>query len=81
MEFVAVLPRAITLDEAQSVPELLPTIKLAVDRGRRPRRFLLSGCSNFLLASQATESLAGRAETVQLHPLTEAEKERQAGRS
>lgn len=78
--FVAALPPTITLDEAQRVPELLSTIKLAVDRDRRPGRFLLSGCSNLLLASRVTESLAGRVEIVQLHPLTEAEKERQPGR-
>ena len=80
MGFIADLPRAITLDEAQRVPELLPTIKLSVDRDRRPGHFLLSGCSNLPLASRATESLAGRVESVQLHPLTEAEKERQSGR-
>ena len=74
------MPRAITLDEAQRVPELLPTINLSVERDLRPGRFVLSSCSNLLLATRTTESLAGRVEIVQLHPLTEAEKERQSGR-
>lgn len=77
--FVASLPHAITLDEAQFVPVLLPSIKLAVDRDRRPGRFLLTGSSNLLLAPQVTESLAGRMEIIQLYPLTEAEKERKSG--
>lgn len=78
--FVEALPRTITLDEAQRVPELLPAIKLEVDRDRRPGRFLLLGCSQLRSAARARESLAGRVEIVQLHPLTEAERERQSGR-
>ena len=41
--FIADLPDEATLDEVQRVPELLPAIKRAVDRDRRPGRFLLSG--------------------------------------
>ncbi|MDD3276217.1 MAG: ATP-binding protein [Kiritimatiellales bacterium] len=77
--FVNSLPDAVTLDEIQRVPELLPAIKLAVDRQRTPGRFLLTGSANLLLLPQVTESLAGRMETVFLHPLTEAEKERSPG--
>lgn len=77
--FVNSLPNAVTLDEIQRVPELLPAIKLAVDRQRKPGRFLLTGSANLLLLPQVTESLAGRMETVFLHPLTEAEKERKPG--
>jgi uncharacterized protein len=77
--FVNSLPDAVTLDEIQRVPELLPSIKLAVDRQRRPGRFLLTGSANLLLLPQVTESLAGRMETIFLHPLTEAEKERSPG--
>lgn len=77
--FVSGLPNAVTIDEIQRVPELLPAIKLAVDRNRKPGRFLLTGSANLLLLPQVTESLAGRMETVFLHPLTEAEKERSPG--
>jgi len=78
--FVAALPDAVTVDEIQRVPALLPAIKRAVDRSRRPGRFLLTGSANLLLVATVTESLAGRMEIVQLQPLTEAEKERKNGR-
>ena len=77
--FVASLPDTATLDEVQRAPALLSAIKVAVDRDRRPGRFLLTGSANLLLARQATDSLAGRIETVLLQPLTEAEKERREG--
>ncbi len=78
-EFIASLPDAVTLDEVQRVPALLPAIKRAVDEDRRPGRFLLTGSANLLLLPKVTESLAGRMEIVQLQPLTEAEKMRQSG--
>ena len=78
--FVASLPEAVTLDEVQRVPELLISIKRAVDEDRRPGRFLLTGSANLLLVPTVTESLAGRMEMAQLHPLTESEKERRPGR-
>ncbi len=78
--FVASLPDAVTLDEVQRVPALLPAIKRAVDRDRRPGRFLLTGSANLLLLPKVTESLAGRMEIVHLQPLTEAEKAHRPGR-
>lgn len=78
--FVASLPEAVILDEVQRAPALLSAIKRAVDQDRRPGRFLLTGSANLLLVLTVTESLAGRMEMAQLHPLTEAEKERQPGR-
>ena len=77
---VANLPDAVTVDEVQRAPGLLPAIKHTVDRDRRPGRFLLTGSANLLLAPTVTESLAGRMEVVQLHPLTESEKARRPGR-
>jgi predicted AAA+ superfamily ATPase len=77
--FVAALPERVILDEVQRAPNLLRAIKLAVDRDRRPGRFLITGSANLLLLPNLGDSLAGRLEIVQLHPLTESEKERQAG--
>lgn len=77
--FMASLPDVVTLDEVQRVPMLLPAIKRAVDEDRRPGRFLLTGSANLLLLPKVTESLAGRMETIQLQPLSEAEKMRQPG--
>lgn len=78
--FVAALPPRAILDEIQRVPELLRTLKLAVDRDRRPGRFVLTGSANLLLLPGLGDSLAGRMEVVQLHPLTAAEQARAPGR-
>jgi uncharacterized protein len=77
--FVARLPARVILDEVQRVPTLLTAIKRAVDRDRRPGRFLLTGSANLLLLPGVSESLAGRMEVIPLQPLTESEKERNGG--
>ena len=77
--FIQALPERVTLDEVQHVPELLPAIKIAVDRERIPGRFLLTGSANLLLLPGVQESLAGRVEVLHLHPLSEQEKHRSKG--
>ena len=77
--FINSLPEAVTIDEIQRVPELLPAIKFAVDQNRIPGHFLLTGSANLLFLPTVTESLAGRMETLYLHPLCESEKERNPG--
>jgi len=72
--FVHGLPKNVTLDEVQRVPELLPAIKLSVDQQRTPGQFLLTGSANLLLLPRVQESLAGRIEVIHLHPLSEPEK-------
>lgn len=72
--FVNALPEKVTLDEVQRVPELLLALKSVVDKNRTPGRFLLTGSVNLLLLPAAQDSLAGRMEVVQLHPLSEMEK-------
>lgn len=71
--FVLGLPEAVTLDEVQRVPEIFRAIKLAVDRDRRPGRFLLTGSTNVLALPRASESLAGRMQVLDLEPLAQAE--------
>jgi len=63
------------IDEIQKCPELLSAIKLAVDKEKRPGRFLITGSANILNLRGANESLAGRAETVILMPFSVGEKE------
>lgn len=63
----------LTVDEAQKCPDLLVAIKREVDRARRPGRFLLSGSANFALLKGITETLAGRALYLTLHPFTRRE--------
>lgn len=71
--FVAQLPERVVLDEVQKVPELLPALKMVVDRKRVPGRFLLTGSSHVLLVPRLTDTLAGRMLTVRLHPLSQCE--------
>lgn len=64
----------LTIDEAQRCPELLVAIKQAVDRKRTPGRILLSGSANLALLRDVSESLAGRAVYLNLHPFTRRER-------
>jgi hypothetical protein len=63
----------LTIDEAQKCPELLVAVKRQVDCDRRPGRFLLSGSANFALLRGISESLAGRAVYLVLHPFSRRE--------
>lgn len=78
--FIAALPAAVTIDEIQRAPDLLLAIKRAVDDKRTPGRFLLTGSADLFLLPRVSESLAGRVETIRLHPFAECEKERAPGR-
>jgi predicted AAA+ superfamily ATPase len=62
-----------TFDEVQREPGFLAAVKRAIDRDRTPGRFLLSGSANLLLMGQVSESLAGRASYLTLHPMTRRE--------
>lgn len=73
MGFVADLPERTILDEVQRAPSLFTALKAAVDRGRRPGRFLLTGSANVLLVPKLADSLAGRMEILRLHPLAQCE--------
>ncbi len=63
----------VTLDEVQREPGLLRAVKRAIDRDRRPGRFLITGSANLLLMRQVSESLAGRASYLTLWPMTRRE--------
>jgi len=63
----------LVLDEVQLVPDLMRAVKLAVDRDRRPGRYLLTGSANLLRLRTVAETLAGRSAWVELGPLTWAE--------
>lgn len=73
MGFIAGLPERAALDEVQRVPGIFTALKLAVDRDRSPGRFLLTGSTNVLQTPNLADSLAGRMETVRLHPLAQCE--------
>jgi len=74
--FVDGLRSPSVIDEVQLVPDLFRAIKRAVDRHRRPGRFLLTGSANVLLLPRLSESLAGRVEILTLHPFSAGEIDR-----
>ncbi|MGO9321724.1 MAG: ATP-binding protein [Solirubrobacteraceae bacterium] len=76
--FIEQLELPAIIDEFQKAPELLPAIKSRVDRARAGGRraagmFLLTGSANVWATLRVSESLAGRAERVQLWPLSQGE--------
>jgi hypothetical protein len=76
--FTAALGDRAFIDELQRVPELVLTLKMAVDEEPTAGRFLVSGSASLLLAPRIGDSLAGRVERVPLRPLTQAEIARKA---
>ncbi|MFD4407298.1 ATP-binding protein [Nocardia sp. NPDC058499] len=60
----------LAIDEIQRVPALLTALKAAVDRDRRPGRFIVTGSADLLSLRGAQESLAGRAQTIPLEGLS-----------
>ncbi len=70
--FVRKLDLAV-IDEIQRAPELLISLKKAVDEDRRPGRFLLTGSADIMTLPTVSESLAGRMEIVPLLPLSQGE--------
>jgi len=67
-------PPPLILDEVQYAPALFRHLKVAVDGHRdRPAQFLLTGSQKFTLMRGVTESLAGRADVLELETLSLAE--------
>jgi predicted AAA+ superfamily ATPase len=79
VSFVERFSAPVVFDEIQRAPELLLPIKAAVDRDRRPGRFLLTGSANVLFAPSVAEALAGRMEVLTLWPFSTAELEGRPG--
>lgn len=72
--FLAQAPgRMLAIDEVQRVPDLILALKLAADRDPHPGRFLLTGSANLLRLPAMHDSLAGRAENVDLHGFSQGE--------
>jgi uncharacterized protein len=67
-------PAPVIIDEVQYAPGLFRYLKVAVDAGRnRHGQFLLTGSQKFTLMKSVSESLAGRADIVELETLSLAE--------
>ncbi len=63
----------VLIDEIQYATELLPYIKMSVDRSKRKGDFWITGSQSFRLMKNASESLAGRVCIVNLLGLSDAE--------
>jgi hypothetical protein len=71
--FIQRFPPPVLIDEIQYAPELLPHIKMEVDRRRKAGSFWLTGSQQFHLMKGVSESLAGRVGIVQLLGLSRRE--------
>ena len=63
---LAPLRGLVVLDEVQTMPQILPVLRVLADRPGTPARFLLLGSASPDLVRGASESLAGRVAFVQL---------------
>jgi uncharacterized protein len=61
------------VDEVQFAPPLFRALKAAVDRDRRPGRFVLTGSTRLLSADGFADAFVGRIEVVELWPLSQGE--------
>lgn len=65
----------LTIDEVQRVPELVLALKATVDANHRPGQYLLTGSANLLQLPATEDSLAGRAESLELFGFSQGELE------
>ncbi len=65
--------RSLVIDEIQRAPGLVLELKKAVDEDPQPGRFLITGSVDLFKGSISPDSLAGRVETVELLPFSQAE--------
>ena len=66
MATLSPLKGLIVIDEAQRRPELFPVLRVLADRNDNQARFLILGSASPDLSRQASESLAGRVEIVEM---------------
>ena len=64
---------ALAEDEIQRAPGLILALKKAVDENPEPGRYLITGSVGLFRSSISPDSLAGRVETVELLPFSQAE--------
>ncbi|MDE2763065.1 MAG: ATP-binding protein [Gemmatimonadota bacterium] len=67
--FLAQFPGGAVIDEVQRVPALLSYLQGIIDADPVPGRWILTGSQNLALLESVSQSLAGRAEVLNLLPL------------
>jgi len=68
--FVDTLKILVIIDEIQYAPEILPFIKIHVDKNRKNGAFVLTGSQVFNVMAGVTESLAGRTCLFEMYPFS-----------
>ncbi|WP_257098848.1 AAA family ATPase [Corynebacterium sp. 70RC1] len=68
--------KTLAIDEAQRVPELALALKASIDENRAPGRFAITGSADLLKVKGVSDSLAGRAESLIVYPLSQGEIDR-----
>jgi predicted AAA+ superfamily ATPase len=63
----------LAIDEIQRAPDLLLSIKRAVDTDPRPGRFLITGSANIITHPRVADALPGRVDYMALWPFSQAE--------
>lgn len=66
MSMLSSLTGLVVIDEAQRAPHLFPVLRVLADREGRPATFLILGSASPELSRQASESLAGRVEIIEM---------------
>jgi len=66
MSSLAPLRGVVAIDEAQRCPQIFPVLRVLVDRKENPAQFLILGSASPELSRQASESLAGRVEIIEM---------------
>jgi hypothetical protein len=69
--FLRLNPQHIAIDEVQTLPELFPALRVAIDDRRSEKgRFVITGSSSPTLLRSISESLAGRIGVIELAPFS-----------
>jgi len=68
--YIATLPKPITIDEIQKVPQVIEGIKIDIDKNRVNGNFLLTGSANVLDMKLTRDTLAGRIIEIPMFPLS-----------
>lgn len=66
--FLEANPRRVVFDEAQRLPELFTALRPAIDRDKRPGRYVLLGSASPAILRSVSETLAGRIGILELTP-------------
>ena len=68
--FISNMKTPVALDEVQLVPSLFPALKEAVRLNKEPGQYILTGSVRFSSRKAIRESLTGRINLLEMHPMS-----------